>query len=125
MAEFREFQARFDGPMDDLHWKMTLNYYTKQELSRSQVDIKAAFPWHTDIAANGEVTAIITLCSPGQVEFRHHHNEQEVTRIELSVGSLLLLTGQSRWNWLHRVLVNPEERISLVFGAAMPTKHRN
>lgn len=122
MVKFPEFQARYDGTTDDLQWKMTLNHYCEQTNPDST---QTAFPWHTDIAANGDVTAITTLCSPGQIEFRHHDNEQDVSGIELSVGSLLLLTGPSRWNWLHRVLRNPEERISLVFGAASSAKPQN
>jgi hypothetical protein len=65
-----------------------------------------------DIAANGRVTAILTLCSPGQIQFRPHESDEErITGMELSVGSLLLLTGPARWNRLHSVLACNNERI--------------
>jgi len=48
-----------------LHWKLTLNHYKVRDVADADGDRAALaqaggalFPWHTDLAANGEVTAI-------------------------------------------------------------------
>lgn len=111
-----------------LHWKLTLNHYK----SRSGDDATALaeaggalFPWHTDLAANGEITAISTLLAPAMLEFAPHADLSATeipTRITAMPGSLVLLSGPARWDWVHRAVPHPDavgkERISLVLGCA-------
>lgn len=105
----------FLGTTKEIGWKMTLNHYPKGEEIQ---EATTAFPWHTDIASNGEVTAILTLLAQGTVEFLPHSKSDQEVGIDLFPGSLLLLTGPARWEWLHRVVrTSAKERISLVFGA--------
>ena len=53
-----------------LEWKLTLNSYQAAEKDTSLDDTGGAlFPWHTDIPANGEITAIATLLAPAILEF--------------------------------------------------------
>lgn len=83
----------------------------------------ALFPWHTDLAANGEITAIATLLAPATLEFAPHADHPGVpTTIDAMPGSLVLLSGEARWEWVHRALPHPgaagKERISLVLGCA-------
>ena len=105
-----------------LEWKLTLNSYQAAEKDTSLDDTGGAlFPWHTDIPANGEITAIATLLAPAILEFAPYPDAVgDPTRIIANPGSLVLLSGPSRWDWVHRALPHPEaigkERISLVFG---------
>ena len=50
-----------------LHWKLTLNHYRprpRDDGAALAVAGGALFPWHTDLAANGQITAIATLLAP-------------------------------------------------------------
>merc|ERR1712144_199611 len=83
----------------------------------------ALFPWHTDLAANGEITAISTLLAPAIMEFAPHADAPGApTRIVAKPGTLVLLSGDARWKWVHRAMPHPEAagkaRISLVLGCA-------
>lgn len=124
--------GRLSGDALGLHWKLTLNHYKARALSAA-VDDGAAlaeaggalFPWHTDLAANGEITAIATLLAPATLEFAPHDElaaDERATRIAAEPGSLVLLSGPARWEWVHRAVPHPDavgkERISLVLGCA-------
>lgn len=109
-----------------LQWKLTLNSY-KARTDKDEVSLKEAggalFPWHTDLPANGEITAIATLFAPAILEFSPYPDaEGDPTRIIAKPGSLVLLSGPARWEWVHRAVPHPDaagkERISLVFGCA-------
>merc|ERR1719488_42208 len=56
-----------------LHWKLTLNHYKprlEDDAGEALAEAGGAlFPWHTDLAANGEMTAIATLLAPAMLEF--------------------------------------------------------
>ena len=113
-------------------WRLTLNHYPSSGSGGGRV----GFPWHRDLEANGAVSVILSLGSPGRLEFGKSSNfdlsspppkdnlvEQSdsvksVRSIILRPGSLLILTGPSRWNFAHRVLpsFNGGERASLVYG---------
>jgi alkylated DNA repair dioxygenase AlkB len=82
----------------------------------------AGFPFHVDIPSNGVVTMILNVQRAVRFEIA---NGGEPTAIELPVGALLLLSGESRYVWKHRVLPSaappgasghPVERVSLVLG---------
>merc|ERR1711939_598498 len=110
---------------DQLHWKLTLNDYKASTEDALAEAGGALFPWHTDLAANGEITAIATLLAPALLEFAPHRDLTSAdtpTRIEAMPGSLVLLSGSARWDWVHRAIPHPDaagkERISLVLGAA-------
>lgn len=130
----------------ELEWRMTLNTYDlhqQRQHSRAQQGADggaALFPWHVDIAQNGLVTAILTLESPGAVQFAAPDDllaerdgvadtgdtlptEDDPVTIELVPGSLLIAAGDARWRFLHRVVDQSElnddaRRTSLVFGCS-------
>ncbi|MCD9458790.1 hypothetical protein [Marinibactrum halimedae] len=96
-------------------WRFTMNFYHHH---KGQV---AGFPFHVDIPANGVVTMIMNIQREATFEIT---NGQCTEAIHLPVGALLLLSGESRYQWKHRVLPtrsteNKEskiERVSLVLG---------
>jgi len=111
-----------------LHWKLTLNNYKpRPEGDKEGAALAEAggalFPWHTDLEANGQITCIATLLAPAILEFAPHADAPgRPTTIEALPGSLVLLSGAARWEWVHRALPHPDaegkERISLVLGCA-------
>lgn len=100
---------------DELKWKLTVNYYL------ALAGRVAGFPFHVDIPANGVVTMILNVHSTAQFEIT---NGTVTEQLSLTPGMLLVLSGDSRYQWKHRVLPkdcptldNAElERISLVLG---------
>ena len=117
-----------DGDPLGLHWKLTLNHYKPRDGAPAGTLAEAGgalFPWHTDLAANGEMTAIATLLAPATLEFAPHADPaagDAPTRVTAAPGSLVLLSGPARWEWVHRAVPHPDaagkERISLVLGCA-------
>lgn len=100
----------------ELTWKLTMNFY------RRAGGTIAGFPFHVDIPSNGVVTMILNVQREVRFEIA---NGDTVTGITLPVGALLLLSGESRYVWKHRVLPSealpgerghPVERVSLVLG---------
>ena len=110
---------------ENLHWKLTLNDYKASTEDALAEAGGALFPWHTDLAANGEITAISTLLAPAIMEFAPHADlaaNETPTRIVAKPGTLVLLSGDARWKWVHRAMPHPDAagkaRISLVLGCA-------
>lgn len=142
-----------------MNWKMTFNTYSLKPGTKTL----AGFPFHTDLASNGNVTMIATLMNKATLQIVHkdHSDVNEelenngpssssssspsppsssdlvngahhpaVINLTLEPGSLLVLSGESRWDWRHRVVptkVDPQgddeavadtgvNRISLVLG---------
>lgn len=118
----------------ELEWRLTLNYYARFPDASAAVpsdeDEAAPFPWHTDIASNGDVTAIFTLQQPATLQFRRlapaagaalAGGPGGVYAMAMSEGSVLVSAGESRYDCAHRVVAseaNParRDRISLVLG---------
>jgi hypothetical protein len=109
-------QASLVQPGQELTWKLTMNFY------RSVAGTVAGFPFHVDIPANGVVTMILNVHK--EALFQIARNET-VMDVPLPVGSLLVLSGESRYEWKHRVLpmssdgsASPGEveRVSIVLG---------
>ena len=82
----------------------------------------AGFPFHVDILANGVVTMILNVQREALFQIT---KGEAVTDIRLPVGSLLVLSGESRYEWKYRVLPMAAsgsggpggiERVSLVLG---------
>ncbi|MDY3555519.1 hypothetical protein R5W24_004662 [Gemmata sp. JC717] len=103
-------------PEQELTWKLTANFYRR---ANGRV---AGFPFHVDIPSNGVVTMILNVQREARFQIA---KGGAVTDIALPVGALLLLSGESRYEWKHRVLpsdapagfpVHPVERVSLVLG---------
>lgn len=99
-----------------LRWRLTLNFYKQIE------GLVAGFPFHVDIPANGVSTMILNIHNKAIFQIK---KDDVIKEIELPVGSLLILSGESRYEWKHRVLpsqidaarVDEEiQRISLVLG---------
>jgi hypothetical protein len=101
-----------------LDWRFTFNVYKKQEKKQ------AGFDWHKDLAANGEITSITTIFGNAIFEIRAEDKTKDLTTysLPLTPGSIVLLSGDSRWEWEHRVLSQETSqtdhigRISLVLG---------
>lgn len=99
----------------EVTWKLTANYY---KTIQGRV---AGFPFHVDIPANGVVTMITNIHQEALFQIA---KDDLVKDIHLPIGSLLLLSGESRYEWKHRVLPkedknsheNEIKRISLVLG---------
>ena len=95
-------------------WRFTINRY---QTSNGKLP---GFPFHTDVETNGDVTMILNVQREAVFEIT---DAVRVVRIELPVGSLLILSSESRWQWQHRVTDSIEdkatERISLVLGCRL------
>ena len=97
------------------HWRLTMNFYQNIQ------GAVAGFPFHVDIPANGIVTMILNIQREAQFQIT---DGEQVIDIHLPVGALLMLSGDSRYVWKHRVLPSTScesshgevERISLVLG---------
>jgi hypothetical protein len=109
-------QERLVGPDQPLTWKLTMNFY------RSIDGTVAGFPFHVDIPSNGVVTMILNVHQSALFQIAKGDLALDV---ELPVGGLLILSGESRYEWKHRVLPRPSgrpasagviERVSLVLG---------
>jgi len=125
----QEMKAKKSPNSQGLNWNFTFNVYGKRNTNPNLI---AGFPFHIDVASNGEVTAIFTLISGATLEMRKKGEIEASHSIQLTPGSLFLLSGESRWDWEHRVVPktleeseglavtgkNNEEisRISLVLG---------
>jgi len=99
-----------------LNWKLTMNFYCAVN------EVVSGFPFHVDIPTNGVVTMILNIHREACFQIAKDENTHDLT---LPVGSLLILSGESRYEWKHRVLpstMKPEansdlvQRVSLVLG---------
>lgn len=104
------------SPDQELTWKLTANFYRR---ANGKV---AGFPFHVDISSNGVVTMILNVQREALFQIAKGETAVDIT---LPVGALLLLSGESRYEWKHRVLpadapagagAHPVERVSLVLG---------
>lgn len=107
-------------------WRFSFNIYRGTHTQR------AGFPWHIDTASNGESTVIYTLLSEAKMELKRPEDSSAVYTVTLPPNSLLVLGGEARWKWQHRVLsenIDAEssaalanetavKRLSLVLGSA-------
>ena len=107
-----------------LSWNLTVNAYSLTP--QKQI---AGFPFHIDVASNGAITAIFTFLSSATLEIRKLSAMKHIEQYRLTPSSMLLLSGESRWDCEHRVLPDPVEdgagtdnpansirRLSLVLG---------
>lgn len=118
---------------NSIDWRITLNYYTPIENGDSKQ--YSGFPFHRDIASNGNLTAILSLGDYGLLHFKESSVEYEgfsprknnyettsllnenpqsndadqVKTILVEPNSLIIMTGPSRWNYLHRVVPTGHE----------------
>lgn len=105
------------APGADLTWKLTANFYRRTN------GAVAGFPFHVDIPTNGVVTMILNVQRAARFEIAKGDLREA---LDMPVGALLLLSGESRYEWMHRVLPSAEpradagahavERVSLVLG---------
>ncbi len=108
-------EAGLARPDQELTWKLTANFY------RSVGGTVAGFPFHVDIPANGVVTMILNVQREALFQIAKGEASMDV---HMPVGCLLVLSGESRYEWKHRVLPSPGgggapggvERVSLVLG---------
>jgi hypothetical protein len=109
-----------------LVWNFTFNVY---QSIKDNPQLVAGFPFHKDIASNGEITAIFSLLSEAEVQMKHESEVGPTYSGILKPGSLFVLSGEARWSWLHRIVPKtlggerPEQsihRMSLVLGCHLP-----
>ena len=99
-----------------------MNRYTPQSAQQeiaSSPATRPGFPYHKDLPANGDVTMILTLQARGDLELVPETDpHRSPSQVLLHPGSLLVLSGEARWRWLHRLRPVPDEkqRMSVVFG---------
>ena len=105
-----------------LDWNFTFNVYRNAPHTPGVVP---GFPFHTDIPSNGEITFIYPILSSATLEMKrelpelllqqrnqqepHAHSSSDTDEIhtystELPAAALLMLSGESRWDWQHRIL---------------------
>lgn len=100
--------------------------YVPCEVYRKISSQQAGFGWHKDIATNGDITSITTIFGSAVFQIRPEGKDDCTTTcsIPLIPGSIVLLSGDSRWKWEHRILPSETStvqsqdvgRISLVLG---------
>lgn len=103
-----------------LNWRFTFNTYSEQNSGK-----RGGFGWHKDIDVNGEITSITSIVGKGTFEIRESPSDINPLSIDLIPGSILLLSGASRWEWEHRVIpetCGSQDRISLVLGCVRSNK---
>jgi hypothetical protein len=116
-------------------WRLTLNHYPASEGGE-----RPGFPWHRDLKANGASTMILALGGSAQLQFGRlvssgshdgmlYADHDVTTDSEVEVletvtvepADMLVLTGEGRWELLHRVLPgtiseDSPDRASAVWG---------
>lgn len=101
-----------------LNWRFAFNVYKEGGAKQ------AGFDWHKDITTNGEITSITTIFGNATFQIRPEDKSSysATYSLPLTPGSIVLLSGDSRWKWEHRVLSQEPSltdsigRISLVLG---------
>ena len=105
------------GPPESLQWRFTFNIYSSIQSP------PPSFPYHKDIEANGEVTLIYSLGSDAVFDLQSS-DEKTVIPFPMIDNSVVLLSGDVRHNWSHRVSLKDKQkpllpnlsRMSLVLG---------
>eukprot|EP01063_Lacrimia_lanifica_P000679 TRINITY_DN10353_c0_g1_i2.p1 TRINITY_DN10353_c0_g1~~TRINITY_DN10353_c0_g1_i2.p1 ORF type:complete len:305 (+),score=97.55 TRINITY_DN10353_c0_g1_i2:59-916(+) len=97
--------------VDRFNWRLTLNAYK---------DFSTEFPYHKDIASNGDVTCIYSIGMPSRFELCPEATgiaDPAAASLELVDNSLAILSGEARWEWVHRVKpIQPAGVPRMVFG---------
>lgn len=73
---------------------------------------KVGIGWHVDNSAYGPVICGLSLAAPAVMKLKR---EAERRRFELAPGSLYILRDEARYDWMHTVDGNREERYSITF----------
>ena len=105
LVDIQEVKA-LSGDTPHLNWMFTFNAYSPSPAEDKNGRL-AGFPYHVDSDFNGDVTVILTLMAPADMELRPVDIGSDsgcLSRIGLTPGSLLLLSGEARWKWQHRVI---------------------
>lgn len=118
ISQMEPVQALASQTETPLNWRFTFNVYKEQGAKQ------AGFDWHKDIATNGEITSITTIFGNATFQIRPEDKTSysATYSLPLTPGSIVLLSGDSRWRWEHRVLAQETStadsigRISLVLG---------
>ena len=91
------------------NWKFTWNAYRCAQSSEQPT----GFPWHVDIPGNGDITSIYTLGQSARISLRNTKDKSQMVSHMLPSDSLVLLSGEARWEWEHMVeLLEPGELAS-------------
>ncbi len=126
MEKLREVESLMEKAEAPLVWNFTFNVYRP---CKENPKLLAGFPFHKDVASNGEITAIFTLLSEAEIQMKHESETEPAYSGVLRPGSLFVLSGEARWDWLHRIVPKalPSKtadmsiyRMSLVLGCRLP-----
>lgn len=117
LPKIRELIASKHIITEDLDdsWRLTMNFY------KNVAGVVSGFPFHVDIPANGVITMILNVHREATFQIT---DGNKVIDLLLPIGALLILSGESRYKWKHRVLPSEDAskienrvaRISLVLG---------
>lgn len=91
---------------EKVSWNFTFNTYSLTN-QKGDDQMLAGFPFHKDIASNGEITAIYSMGAAAEFEIRNPEHHAQKVLFSLEDNSLVLLSGAARWHWEHRVLPSP------------------
>jgi hypothetical protein len=83
-----------------LKWNFTCNFYGLHGADGQL----AGFPFHVDVPSNGDITCIHTILTAATLQIRKKADHSQYYSVVMRPGSILLLSGESRWDWEHRVL---------------------
>lgn len=75
----------------------------------------STIPYHIDNKESGEVIIILSIGSEAKMLLRKYSNKKEVQEVILPKNSLLILSGEARWDYEHTVAPLENRRYSLVF----------
>ena len=118
-------EVRLQSAQQPLQWNFTFNGYIPDPTS----SLVPGFPFHIDTPKNGEITAIFTLMNSAELQMKRKEEAAASYSTLLIPGSIVVLSGEARWSWLHRVV--PQKiayslapgsihRMSLVVGCHLP-----
>lgn len=74
----------------------------------------AGIGWHTDAPVFGDAVATLSLGVDWRMEFRRRAGERAI-RVALPRRSLLVLEGEARSQWQHRIPAVPATRVSVSY----------
>lgn len=90
----------------------------------ARYDPGAGIGWHRDRDVFDQVVGV-SLSSPATLRFRRRAGDRfERADLELAPRSAYLLSGESRWDWEHRILPGDALRFSITFRILSAKGHR-
>jgi len=77
--------------------------------------VGAGIDWHVDADRFGECIVVISLVGRARIQFRLRATQRPTYESDIAPGSLYLLRGPARREYLHRVVAVKNDRYSVIF----------